>query len=50
MGAHDYGRQWWEWLLAVETELAILMRCENDAQFKRLRDDRMPDEGPPRPA
>jgi hypothetical protein len=48
MGAHDYGRQWWEWLLAVETELAILMRCESDPSFAAFRRDRVPDGPEPR--
>ena len=51
MGAHDYGRQWWEWLLAVETELAIAMRVENDSAYAGFRRDRVPEQpGPPRPA
>jgi hypothetical protein len=51
MGAHDYGRQWWEWLLAVETELAILMRVECDPSYAAFRRDRLPEEpGPVRPA
>ncbi len=49
MGSHDYGRLWWEWLLAIETELAIAMRVENDPAYAAFRRDREDQIGPQRP-